>query len=65
MAVKRGRCLSISAGAPNRYGQRKVSTGNNTDLVNAWILAGALRVDGYSWKALAKEDPCGGQALQR
>lgn len=63
IAVKRGRCLSISARAPNRYGQRKVSSGNNPDLVNAWILAGALRVDGHSWKTLAKEDPFGGQVV--
>ena len=39
------------------YRARKAPSGSKTDRLDAWSLADALRVDGQSWKALAKEDP--------
>ena len=47
----------ISPTSAKAYRQRKVTSGNKTDHVDAWSLADALRVDGHGWKALAKEDP--------
>ena len=40
-----------------RYRERKVPSGNKTDLLDAWSLADALRVDGFEWKTLAALDP--------
>jgi transposase len=40
-----------------QYRQRKISSGNKTDFLDAWALADALRVDGYSWRALGSSDP--------
>lgn len=39
------------------YRQRKVPSGDKNDSLDAWSLAEALRVDGHSWRPLAKEDP--------
>jgi transposase len=39
------------------YRERKAPSGTKTDRLDAWSLADALRLDGHSWKALAKEDP--------
>ena len=36
-----------------QYRQRKVSSGNKTDLLDAWALADALRLDGQVWRPLA------------
>lgn len=47
----------VSPVSSKAYRARKVPTGNKTDRLDAWSLADALRVDGQSWKALAKEDP--------
>ena len=47
----------ISPVSSKAYRARKVPTGSKTDRLDAWSLADALRVDGHSWKALAKEDP--------
>jgi transposase len=40
-----------------QYRQRKISSGNKTDFVDAWSLADALRMDGCSWRALGPSDP--------
>jgi len=47
----------ISPVSSKAYRERKAPSGNKSDHVDAWSLADALRVDGQSWKALAKEDP--------
>ena len=39
------------------YRERQAPSGTQTDRLDAWRLADALRLDGHSWKALAKEDP--------
>lgn len=39
------------------YRQRKAPSGAKNDLLDAWSLAEALRVDGQQWKALAVQDP--------
>jgi transposase len=39
------------------YREGKAPGGTKTDRLDAWSLADALRLDGHSWKALAKEDP--------
>lgn len=39
------------------YRQRKAPSGAKSDLLDAWSLAEALRVDGQQWKALAIQDP--------
>ena len=43
--------------AAQHYRQRKAPTGNKTDLLDAWSLADALRLDGSQWKALQPMDP--------
>jgi transposase len=43
--------------AAQRYRERKAPTGNKTDLLDAWSLADALRLDGSQWKALQPLDP--------
>jgi transposase len=43
--------------AAQRYRERKAPSGNKTDLVDAWSLADALRLDGSQWKALQPMDP--------
>src|SRR4029077_5914201 len=40
-----------------QYRQRKISSGNKTDFLDAWALADALRIDGHSWRALGPSDP--------
>jgi transposase len=40
-----------------RYRERKVPSGNKTDLLDAWSLADALRLDGAQWKPLKPLDP--------
>lgn len=40
-----------------RYRERKAPSGVKDDLLDAWALADALRMDGRSWRALAQEDP--------
>jgi transposase len=39
------------------YRERKVSSSNKTDRLDAWSLADALRTDGHGWRALAPLDP--------
>jgi len=39
------------------YRQRKAPSGAKNDLLDAWSLAEALRVDGQQWRALAVQDP--------
>jgi transposase len=39
------------------YRQRKISSGNKTDFLDAWALADALRMDGHTWRALGPTDP--------
>ena len=39
------------------YRHRKAASGAKSDLLDAWSLAEALRVDGQQWKALAVQDP--------
>jgi transposase len=39
------------------YRQRKAPSGAKNDLLDAWSLAEALRVDGQQWKALTVQDP--------
>jgi transposase len=40
-----------------RYRERKVPSGNKTDLLDAWSLAEALRLDGSQWRVLCPADP--------
>ena len=40
-----------------RYRERKAPSGIKDDLLDAWSLADALRVDGHGWKPLLAEDP--------
>ena len=47
----------ISPASAKRYRERKISSGNKTDRLDAWSLADALRVDGHGWRVLAPEDP--------
>ena len=47
----------VSPVSSKAYRARKAPSGGKTDRLDAWSLADALRVDGQSWKALAKEDP--------
>jgi transposase len=47
----------VSPVSTKAYRARKAPSGNKTDRLDAWSLADALRVNGQSWKALAKEDP--------
>ena len=47
----------VSPVSSKAYRARKAPSGGKTDRLDAWSLAAALRVDGQSWKALAKEDP--------
>jgi transposase len=51
------RVYPVSPSSAKRYRERKISSGNKTDRLDAWSLADALRVDGHGWKALAPEDP--------
>ena len=39
------------------YRERKISSGNKTDRLDAWSCADALRVDGHGWRALSPQDP--------
>lgn len=39
------------------YRQRKAPSGAKSDLLDAWSLAEALRMDGPQWKALVPQDP--------
>jgi len=39
------------------YRERKASSGTETDHLDAWGLADALRVDGHDWKPLQPMDP--------
>jgi transposase len=40
-----------------RYRERKITSGNKTDRLDAWALADALRMDGHAWRALTAQDP--------
>jgi transposase len=40
-----------------RYRERKISSGNKTDRLDAWALADALRLDGHAWRSLGPRDP--------
>lgn len=40
-----------------RYRERKITSGNKTDRLDAWALADALRMDGHAWRALSATDP--------
>ena len=40
-----------------RYRERKCSSGNKTDHLDAWSLADALRLDGQAWRPLTVQDP--------
>jgi transposase len=40
-----------------RYRERKTSSGNKTDRLDAWALADALRTDGHAWRQLGPQDP--------
>ena len=39
------------------YRERKAPSGVKNDVLDAWSLADALRVDGHTWRALQPEDP--------
>ncbi len=43
--------------AAARYRERKAPSGVKDDLLDAWSLGDALRLDGRTWRALAPEDP--------
>jgi transposase len=43
--------------AAARYRERKAPSGVKTNLVDAWSLADALRVDGHTWRRLKPDDP--------
>jgi transposase len=43
--------------AAARYRERKSPSGVKTNLVDAWSLADALRLDGHTWRRLKPEDP--------
>ena len=47
----------INPRSAKAYRERKVSSGNKTDHLDAWSLADALRTDGHAWRALAPVDP--------
>lgn len=40
-----------------RYRERKAPSGVKTNLIDAWALADALRLDGHTWRRLRPEDP--------
>jgi transposase len=40
-----------------RYRERKCSSGNKTDHLDAWSQADALRLDGQGWRPLTVQDP--------
>jgi len=43
--------------AAARYRQRKAPSGVKDNVVDAWALADALRLDGHTWRRLKPEDP--------
>mgnify|MGYP001179486201 CR=1 FL=1 len=43
--------------AAARYRERKAPTGVKNNVVDAWALADALRLDGHTWRRLKPEDP--------
>jgi transposase len=43
--------------AAARYRERKAPSGVKTNLIDAWSLADALRLDGHTWRRLKPEDP--------
>ena len=43
--------------AAARYRERKAPSGVKTNLIDAWALADALRLDGHTWRRLKPEDP--------
>jgi transposase len=43
--------------AAARYRQRKSPSGVKTNLIDAWSLADALRLDGHTWRRIKPEDP--------
>ena len=43
--------------AAARYRERKASSGVKDNVVDAWSLADALRLDGHTWRRLKPEDP--------
>jgi len=47
----------INPKSSKRFRERKVSSGNKTDRLDAWSCADALRVDGHGWRALSPQDP--------
>jgi len=47
----------VNPKSAQRYRERKVPSGNKTDLLDAWSLGDALRVDGHGWRALKPLDP--------
>src|SRR6266480_2958696 len=56
-APKRQHPLSVNPRSAKAYRERKVSSSNKTDRLDAWSLADALRTDGHAWRALAPVDP--------
>jgi len=40
-----------------RYRERKNSSGDKSDRLDAWALADALRLDGHTWRPLDRKDP--------
>lgn len=47
----------INPRSAKAYRQRKSSSGNKTDRLDAWSLADGLRSDGHGWRALQPLDP--------
>ena len=47
----------INPRSAKAYRQRKVTTSNKTDRLDAWSLAEALRTDGQQWRPLLALDP--------
>lgn len=47
----------INPQSSKAFRQRKVSSGNKTDYLDAYSLAEALRVDGHHWKEFQPQDP--------
>jgi len=52
-----GTVFPVQPKAAARYRERKAPSGVKDDLLDAWSLGDALRMDGRTWRALAPEDP--------
>lgn len=51
------RVYPVNPKAAERYRERQAPSGVKDDQRDAWSLADALRLDGYTWRALSPQDP--------